>query len=112
MPYCKNDMKNAFYRVKNVVVESKCQTLKRIPQVFPSFLESSAMWYFPFRCSSNKTPKNLIYCTLKMCFLPILIEMLGGIELEDEWNIINWFYLYSMRVCLHEAIFFHALALA
>ena len=49
MPYCKNDMKNALiYGVINVVVESKCLTLRRIPQDLASFLESSAMWYFPF----------------------------------------------------------------
>ena len=73
----------------DVVVESMCVTLKRIPHVFASFLESSAMWYFPLKCSSNKTPKNLIYFTLKMCFLPIFIEILGGIELAYEWNIIK-----------------------
>ena len=87
MPYCKKAMKSALYSVINVVVESMCLTLKRIPQVFASFLESSAMWYFPLSCSSNKTPKNLIYFTQKMCFLPILIEILSGTELADEWNI-------------------------
>ena len=66
-----------------------CLTLERIPQVFASFLESSAMWYFPLRCSSNRTPKNLKYFAVEMCFLPVLMQILDGSELADEWKIIK-----------------------
>ena len=73
-----------------MVVESKCLTLKRIPQVSASFLERSTIWYFPLRCSSNKTPKNLIYFSL---------EILGGFGLADEWNIMT-LLLFIFSECL------------
>ena len=76
--------RNVIYSVINVVDESKCLVLKRISQVFASALKGSVMLHLPLRCSSNKTIKNLINIIPKMCFLPILIGMLFGIELIDE----------------------------
>ena len=89
MPYCKKDMNKALYSVIKVAVGSKYPTLK----VFASFFDSSAMRYFPPRCSSNRTPRNLMYLTLETCFFPILIQILVATELEEEWKIIKLFLL-------------------
>ena len=40
--------------------------------------------YLQVRCSFSNTPKNLMYITLSMRFLPILNAVLSGVESAEE----------------------------
>ena len=71
-------MNEALYGEIKVNFGSKYLILTKIPQVFASFFDSSAMWYFLARCSSKKSPRSLMYFTLEICFLPILITISVG----------------------------------
>ena len=66
IPYWRNEENNELYKDTRTLVRRRCLTLKNIPQILESFLESSLRWYFQLRFSSKRRPRS--YCD-DFCFV-------------------------------------------